>query len=239
MATASSAARISTSPPPPAAAGSDGVQRFWDAVNARWTVKVAPGEYYVTRGDEVISTVLGSCISACIRDPVADVGGMNHFMLPECSYGGSDNQWLDPTAGLATRYGSYAMESLLNSLLRLGACRERLEIKLFGAGRMLTTLADVGQRNIEFVREYLKTEGLQAAAEDLGEIYPRRIAYFPASGKVRVWRLPSLEANVIAARECRHLREIGTRVAHGGDIDFFQGEPAPPPVVSISARRSR
>jgi chemotaxis protein CheD len=221
MTTASLAARPAASAPPSAAVGSAGVHRFWDAGHERWAAKVAPGEYYVTRDDEVISTVLGSCISACIRDPVADVGGMNHFMLPECNYRASDNRWLDPKAGLATRYGSYAMESLLNSLLELGARRERLEIKLFGAGRMLTTLTDVGQRNIEFVRQYLQTENLEAAAEDLGDTCPRRIAYFPASGKVRVWRLPPLEASVIAARECRHLREIGTRAAGGGDVELF------------------
>jgi chemotaxis protein CheD len=201
-------------------AGFGAVHRFWDAAYGRWTAKVAPGEYYVTRDDEVISTVLGSCISACIRDPEANVGGINHFMLPESTGKAMDNQWLDPRAGLATRYGSYAMESLLNSLLKLGARRQRLEIKLFGAGRMLAMNTEVGQRNIEFVHQYLKTEGLRTAAEDLGEIYPRRIAYFPASGKVRVWRLPSLESDVIAARERRYLTAL-SRSADGGDIELF------------------
>jgi chemotaxis protein CheD len=200
-------------------AGFEGANRFWDSANERWTTKLGPGDYYVTRTDEVIATVLGSCIAACVRDPVADVGGMNHFMLPEGS--GATDRWLDPKTGLATRYGSYAMETLINSLLKLGARRERLEIKLFGAGRMLTTATDVGQRNIDFVRQYLRTEGLRAVAEDLGEIYPRRVAYFPASGKVRVLRLPPLEANKIADRERRYLRDIGSRADSGGDVELF------------------
>src|SRR6185295_994369 len=189
MATASLARRMPMPEPPPAVAGFDGVSRFWDTANERWAVKLGPGDCYVTRTDEMISTVLGSCIAACIRDSVADVGGMNHFMLPQ-STAGADDRWLDPKTGLATRYGSYAMESLINSLLKLGARRERLEVKLFGAGRMFRTRLDVGQRNIDFVRRYLRTEGLSAAAEDLGDIHPRRVAYFPATGKVRVLRLP-------------------------------------------------
>ncbi len=147
-----------------------------------WNAKILPGEYYVTRSEEVITTVLGSCISACIRDPSAQVGGMNHFMLPEDSSSGDGNRWLDPVAGLATRYGSHAMESLINELMKLGASRSRFEIKLFGAGRILASVTDVGARNIAFVHEYLKTEGLRALAEDLGDIFPAasRISRRPA-----------------------------------------------------------
>jgi chemotaxis protein CheD len=199
--------------------GFEGIQRYWDPSSSHWTAKVLPGEFYVTRADEVVSTVLGSCIAACIRDPSAGVGGMNHFMLPEDAGSAAGNQWLDPAAGLATRYGSYAMESLINSLLKLGASRQRLEIKLFGAGRILATLTDVGLRNIEFVHNYLATEGLRAVAEDLGDIYPRRVAYYPASGKVRVRRLRPLECTTIAESERRYLTDIGTR--DGGDIELF------------------
>jgi chemotaxis protein CheD len=220
MATSSLARCIALPEPPPAAAGFEGVSRFWDTVNERWSAKVGPGDYYVTRADEVICTVLGSCIAACIRDPEADVGGMNHFMLPDSQGSGTD-RWLDPKTGLATRYGSYAMETLINSLLKLGARRERLEIKLFGAGQMLTSRTDVGQRNIDFIRQYLRTEGLQSAAEDLGDVFPRRVAYFPATGKVRVLRLPPIEVNAIAARERRYLSDIGPRAAGGGDVELF------------------
>ena len=141
---------------PPVVPGFEQIQRFWEPDTQRWTVKILPGEYYVTRSEECITTVLGSCISACIRDPSAQVGGMNHFMLPEDSSSGDGNRWLDPVAGLATRYGSHAMESLINELMKLGASRTRFEIKLFGAGRILASVTDVGARNIAFVHEYLK-----------------------------------------------------------------------------------
>jgi chemotaxis protein CheD len=206
---------------PPVIAGFSGIHRFWDPANAHWNAKILPGEYYVTRSDEVISTVLGSCISACIRDPVLGVGGMNHFMLPEEGAARDGNQWLEGPTGLATRYGSHAMESLINSLLKLGAQRERFEIKLFGAGRILASATDVGARNIQFVHAYLRTENLKTAAEDLGDIFPRRIAYFPATGKVRVRRLPALEATAIAERERNYLTDIGSRNQDGGDIELF------------------
>jgi len=206
-------------PKPHAVAGFDRIQRFWDPALDHWNAKILPGEYYVTRSEEVITTVLGSCISACIRDPSAQVGGMNHFMLPEDSSTGNGNRWLDPVAGLATRYGSHAMESLINELLKLGASRSRFEVKLFGAGRILASVTDVGARNIEFVRNYLKTEGLRCIAEDLGDIYPRRIAYFPASGKVKVRRLRPLEATAIAEAERKYLSDIGAK--DGGDVELF------------------
>ena len=122
-------------------------------------VKILPGEYYVSRSDEAISTVLGSCMSACVRDPARGLGGMNHFMLPEDACVGP-NDWLDPAVGLATRYGSYAMESLINDLLKLGAARERLEIKLFGGGRILAAMTDVGGRNVDFIRNLHVHRGL-------------------------------------------------------------------------------
>jgi chemotaxis protein CheD len=214
-------ARAAETPKPGAVSGFDKIQRFWDPALLHWNAKILPGEYYVTRNDEVITTVLGSCISACIRDPSAQVGGMNHFMLPEDSSSGDGNRWLDPVAGLATRYGSHAMESLINELLKLGASRSRFEIKLFGAGRILASVTDVGARNIEFVHEYLKTEGLRTLAEDLGDIYPRRVAYFPTSGKVKVRRLKPLEATSIAERERKYLTDIGSGASQGGDVELF------------------
>jgi len=207
-------------PQPPVVAGFDNVHRFWDTSTGHWNAKILPGEYYVTRSDEVISTVLGSCISACIRDPALGVGGMNHFMLPEERASSNGNRWLEGETNLATRYGSYAMESLINSLMKLGARRERFEIKLFGAGRMLASTMDVGARNISFVRAYLKTESLHAVAEDLGDVYPRRIAYFAATGKVRVRRLKPLEATAIAERERTYLNSIGSAEKDGA-IELF------------------
>ena len=197
------------------------MQRFWDPQMDSWTVKILPGEYYVTRGEEAISTVLGSCISACVRDPMRNVGGMNHFMLPEDSSTGPNN-WLDPAVGLATRYGSYAMESLINDLLKLGATRERLEIKVFGGGRVLSGITDVGARNITFVRNYLQLEGYRIAAEDLGGTQPRKVIYFPDTGRVKMRRLRPVENRIISHHEQLYLASIGTAAAAaGGDVELF------------------
>jgi len=197
------------------------MQRFWDPQVDHWTVKILPGEYYVTRADDAGSTVLGSCISACVRDPLKNVGGMNHFMLPEDASTGPNN-WLDPAIGLATRYGSYAMENLINDLLKLGATRERLEIKVFGGGRVLTGMTDVGARNIDFVRSYIKLEGYRIAAEDLGGTQPRKVVYFPASGRVKMRRLRPVENRIISHHEQLYLASIGSKAAGGGDVELFE-----------------
>src|SRR4051812_12738275 len=160
---------------PPVLPGFEQIQRFWEPDTQRWTVKILPGEYYVTRSDEAITTVLGSCISACIRDPVLRIGGMNHFMLPE------DNSVREPGARapvvLSTRYGSHAMESLINDLLKLGGLRQRFEIKVFGGGRVLTAMTDIGARNIDFVKDYLTLERLPISAQDVGGEQPRKVVY--------------------------------------------------------------
>jgi len=213
------AARSGATPCPPAIPGFQGIHRFWDPASARWTAKVLPGEFYVTRHDEAISTVLGSCISACISERRLGCGGMNHFMLPEDG-GGSAHGWTDPATGLATRYGSHAMECLINELLKLGGRREHLEIKLFGGGRILASMTDVGARNASFVRAYLRSEGLKVAAEDLGDIYPRRVIFFPETGRVRVRRLQPLEATAIAERERRYQGDLA-RHSGGGDVELF------------------
>jgi chemotaxis protein CheD len=214
------ALRGTARPEPPMLPAFAHMQRFWDPQLDSWNVKILPGEYYVTRGEEAVSTVLGSCISACIRDPVKNVGGMNHFMLPEDASTGPNN-WLDPAIGLATRYGSYAMESLVNDLLKLGAIRERLEIKVFGGGRVLSGMTDVGARNINFVRSYIELEGYRIAAEDLGGIQPRKVVYFPASGRVKMRRLRPVENRIISHHEKLYLASIGSTAAGGGDVELF------------------
>lgn len=183
------------------------------------TRRIQPGEYAVTGDDETLVTVLGSCISACIRDPVAKVGGMNHFMLPED--GGGGDRWLDPKVGLATRYGSHAMERLINELLKRGGRRERFEIKLFGGGKILISQTDVGTRNIAFIHEFLDKEGLKAVAEDLGGNTPRMLAYFPRTGKARVKHMPPLESRVIAENERAYMTKIGTE-DQSGEVELFE-----------------
>ncbi len=148
-------------------------------------VKLLPGEYYVTAKDMVLTTVLGSCVSACLRDTTAGIGGMNHFMLPD----DSDPASRDPAA--AMRYGAYAMEMLLNELIKAGARRERLEAKVFGGGAVLAnmTMLNIGERNADFVLRYLQLEQVRIVAQDLRGDLPRRINYFPASGRVTVRKL--------------------------------------------------
>lgn len=199
--------------------GFEHIQRTWDRDFELWSAKILPGEYYVTTVDEAITTVLGSCISACMRDPQLGVGGMNHFMLPEDSSNGR-SCWLDPNAGLATRYGSFAMESLVNDLMKLGARRDRLEVKLFGGGKVLVSMTDVGARNIAFAHEWLRLEGFTIAAEDVGDVFPRRIIYFPANGAVKVKRLRPVSGGAIASREQNYLKAISSAPAED-DIELF------------------
>ncbi len=195
------------------------VHRAWDRQNERWSAKVLPGEYFVTRNDEIVMTVLGSCISACIRDPVLRVGGMNHFMLPEDVTHGSST-WLDPAAGLSTRYGSFAMESLVNDLMKLGARRERLEVKLVGGGRILASMTDVGERNINFARNWLRLEKLSIAGEDVGDSFPRRVLYFPTSGRVLLYRLRSLDRSAVASREQQYSANLRAQPVEN-DVELF------------------
>lgn len=195
--------------------------RSFDASLGCWATKVQPGEFYITiaHPDEAITTVLGSCVSACIRDPEAVVGGMNHFMLPEeAQYGRGD--WRE-AVGLATRYGSYAMESLINGLLKLGARRERMEVKLFGGGQVLDVDMPVGQRNIEFARRWLLTEGLRVVAQDVGGKTPRRIIYFPATGTVKVRQLRPVESREVLSSERRYFGDVAARPLVG-EIELFR-----------------
>ena len=176
--------------------------------------KITPGEYFVTRRDMVIVTVLGSCVSACIRDPVTQIGGMNHFMLP--ARGDSPDNPLSPSA----RYGAYAMEVLINQLIKLGAKRENLEAKVFGAGKVLAGAGDVGQRNAHFVREYLKLEKIRLTAEDLGDIYPRKVYFFPHTGRVLVKQLRAISSRTVITSEDAYSRRLES-TALGGDVDLF------------------
>jgi chemotaxis protein CheD len=211
-------ARLDRPEPQPMVRGFEQLQRFWEPDTKRWTVKILPGEYYVTRNDEAITTVLGSCVSACIRDPLANVGGMNHFMLPEDTSVREAGKRAPVV--LSTRYGSHAMESLINDLLKIGAQRQRLEIKLFGGGRVLSAMTDIGARNIDFVTNYLNLEHLPVDAQDVGGELPRKIVYFPTEGRVRVRKLRPIEQRAISDREKQYMDSLGAK-DEGGDIELF------------------
>jgi len=160
-----------------------GSTRYHDKSADKWVVKVLPGGYHVTKnadGSELISTVLGSCVSACIWDPVMGLGGMNHFMLPH------DDAGVWGGASLAMRYGNHAMESLVNELLKAGADKRRLQVKFFGGGNVMQRMRGVGDQNADFARRYAEAEGLNVLAWDLGGDRGRRIMFDPESGKV--WR---------------------------------------------------
>lgn len=179
-------------------------------------VKILPGEYYVTQRGIVIVTVLGSCVSVCLRDRLSGIGGMNHFMLP-----GNQDGGISPISASA-RYGVYAMEILLNHLLKLGARRNALEAKVFGGGSVLRgmTANNVGARNAEFVIDYLRTEKIPVLAQDLLDIYPRKIYFFPETGKVLVKKLRSLHNTTLLDREMEYSMRI-KKVPVAGDIDLF------------------
>ncbi len=210
-------ATLLKSRPPLAIPGFEHIKRAWNDSHDTFAARLNPGEYYVTKNDEAIYTTLGSCISACIRDRVTGVGGMNHFMLP-ASVG--EGGWKAAGLGSSTRYGNFAMEHLINEIMKNGGSRKNLEVKLFGGGRIIANMTDVGNRNIEFARDYVATEGLPVTSEDVGDIYPRMVVYFPASGKVRVKRLRSLHNNTIAEQESKYLHTIEDKPV-GGDIELF------------------
>lgn len=151
-------------------------RRFLNPMDGLWHRQITQGESYVSAEDnEVLTTVLGSCVAACIRDPVRHIGGMNHFLLP-------DGESRD---GGAMRYGVFAMECLINGLLAQGAARERLEAKLFGGANVMASLSGVGWRNADFAERFLQQEGIRVVGGDLRGAAPRRIQYWPTTGRAR------------------------------------------------------
>ncbi|HEY1724216.1 MAG TPA: hypothetical protein VGF89_02250 [Steroidobacteraceae bacterium] len=193
------------------------IQRRFDRRVDATVATLHAGDYYVAGAGELIGTVLGSCVSACIRDRRLCIGGMNHFMLPVDRSDGT-GAWAGTTSA-ATRFGNVAMERLINAILKLGAQRGDLEVKLVGGGKVLDSLSDVGARNIRFVKEYVRAEGFRVVGEDLGDLYPRKVLYNPATGSAQVKRLARSAGDVVAD-EARYLRDIAGR-AVGGDIELF------------------
>lgn len=201
---------------PLALPGFEHINRYWDARNNIYAAKILPGEFYVTTKDEIIVTVLGSCISACIRDPIFGIGGMNHFMLPvSAQVMGSPNEF-----GLSTRYGNYAMEHMINEILKHGGSKRNLEVKIFGGGKILAQMTDIGEKNIKFVQTFIAMENLKLIGEDVGDIYPRKVHYYPRTGKVKVKKLRSLHNDTISAREKDYMRKIEVEQTQS-EIELF------------------
>jgi len=192
---------------------------YYDRTFDSDAAKILPGEYYFTHKDMLIVTVLGSCVAACIRDRVSGIGGMNHFMLP---YGGD----ADSPVSASMRYGTYAMEILINQVLKAGAKRENLEAKVFGGGAVLRgfTAINVGERNAQFVREYLHAEQIRVIAEDLNSTYARKVYYFPRSGRVLVKKIDRMNNNTLANREQDYASRLQANAeanAVAGDVELF------------------
>jgi chemotaxis protein CheD len=192
-----------------------GVHRYRDPRFDAIAVKVFPGEHYVTTADEMLVTVLGSCVSACIRDPVVAIGGMNHFMLPE----GGIGDWGEASSGM--RYGNVAMERLINDILAHGGLRRRLEIKVFGGGNVLKGTSDIGHRNAMFVEDYLAAENLPIAAAHLRGKLPRRVHYFPLTGRVMLLELrrASDDIAVVELETCYRSKLKSDPIA--GSVELF------------------
>ncbi|KJY90639.1 chemotaxis protein CheD [Pseudoalteromonas piscicida] len=199
----------------PVLRGFEHVKRFWDSGRAKVVAKVLPGEFYVSKQDELISTVLGSCIAACVYDEKLGIGGMNHFMLP-----GAKALREVHADDLNCRYGNWAMEYLINEVLKNGASRSNLKIKLFGGGKIISAMTDIGEGNIRFARAYVEEENLNLISLDVGGPWPRKVIFHPQSGKAQVKKLRTMHNNTIEQREVRYLHDIEAQ-DNKTDIELF------------------
>lgn len=199
--------------------GFEHVNRYLDRQRGKYVAKILPGEFYVSRNEELIATTLGSCVSACIWDDAGRIGGMNHFMLPltdkqihEVTWGNSQSD--------ATRYGNYAMEHLINEILAYGGLRKNLRAKVFGGGKIMEKMSDVGEKNCRFVLEYLATENIPILAHDLGSNYPRKLMFNPLNGKAHLKKLQSMHNNTLVSRESHYQKSIVNKPVEGA-IELF------------------
>lgn len=194
------------------------VNRYWDKRLDTPAAKILPGQFYVSDKGEMISTVLGSCISACIRDKRRGIGGMNHFMLPST---GDHSSWDKSEVNSAARYGNWAMEYLINAIIKAGGNKKDFEIKLFGGGKVMANMqTDIGKRNIEFAREFLATEGFKVDAEDVGGPFPRKVLYFPDTGSVKLKRMAKVHNDTVKQREEQYSKTLEVKPAEG-EVDLF------------------
>jgi len=197
------------------------INHYWDKQRGLVVAKILPGEFYMTTDNVAIATTLGSCISACIWDDRAHIGGMNHFMLPITEKEAHEVRWgsRDKTAD-ATRYGNFAMEHLINSILKAGGRKVNLKAKVFGGAKVINQLSDVGRRNSEFAFEYLEQEGIIVERADVGDIYPRKVIFEPTSGRAFVKKLNTLHNDTILQRENVYSKAIDKDDV-SGDVELF------------------
>jgi chemotaxis protein CheD len=201
--------------------GFEHINRYLDRQKQKVVAKILPGEFYVSRNDEYIATTLGSCVSACIWDGYGGIGGMNHFMLPLTTKETHEVTWGNDQSD-ATRFGNYAMEHLINEILAYGGLRKNLRAKVFGGGKILENMSNVGQKNCSFVIDYLATENIPILAHDLGNNYPRKIMFNPINGIAQMKRLRSMHNNTLVVREKNYQSSIISKPVEG-DIELFDG----------------
>lgn len=190
-------------------------RRALDRDNDSDVIKLISGEYHVSnKPGQMIVTILGSCVAACMRDPVTKIGGMNHFLLPDTAdtslKGGNES----------ARYGAFAMEQLINGIIALGGVKNRLEVKVFGGGNVINNSAMIGSRNVAFVRKFLSDEGLKIVSEDLGDTYPRRLRYYPDTGKVMLMKLRRREDMEVVTEEVSFAATLKSKPLEG-NIELF------------------
>ena len=201
--------------------GSEGIMEFGHIrrmTDTRFPYEVAvilPGEYFVSREPKVVYTVLGSCISVCLRDPFVGVGGMNHFMLAAPASDNALDRWVD-----TGRYGSFAMEMLMNEIFKRGGKKERLEAKVFGGGKIYDGTIDIGAKNAAWALDFLEQEGISPLKADVGDLCPRKVYYFTDSGKVLLKKLDRVVATAIAQEEGQY-REKLQRAPAQSDVTLF------------------
>lgn len=203
---------------PSALEGFEGINRYWDASHGYYSAKLLPGEYYVSDNDELIVTVLGSCISVCAYDRIAGVGGMNHFMLPLRSDGHVDGE--GTIISSETRYGNFAMEHMINDIIKHGGVKSRLEMKVIGGGRVMEKMTDIGLRNISFVYDYIANERLKLVSEDVGDKYPRKVLFHVKTGKVKVRKLKKMKNTTLLERDAEYINTLQTTDLDGS-VDLF------------------
>ena len=206
-------------PPPMSLPGFEHINRYWDRAQKCHVAKILPGEFYVTKAQEKIATTLGSCVSACIWDAQKGIGGMNHFMLPLTEKELHEVTWGNAKSD-ATRYGNYAMEHLVNEILKNGGLRKNLRAKVFGGGKVLKQESDVGKKNADFVLDYIDVENIRLVSHDLGKDYPRKIIFDPLTGQAFMKRLKSIHNDTIVVREKDYQTSISTKPVEG-DIELF------------------
>ena len=190
--------------------------RYFDRDFRLEAIRVLPGEYHAGSGPMGMTTLLGSCVSTCLWDPLQRIGGMNHFMLP------GDNGSAGSAVPRSARFGVHAMELLINMMLKMGADRRRLVAKVFGGGRVLRGFVslDVGASNCAFVLDFLATEGIPIVARDILDSYARKLHFSPENGKVLLKRVDASSVDAVQRQERDYLDRIRS-AAGGGGVEIF------------------